>query len=78
MVSLLEYVSRDPSTWWVFLGGVVVMANAGDARDSCLILGSGRSPGIGNDNLLHYPCLENSMDKGAWWATFHGVANNQI
>ena len=33
-----------------------------------------RSPGEGNGNLLQYSCLENSMDRGAWWATAHGVA----
>ena len=38
------------------------------------ILGSGRSPGEGNGNPLQYSCLENAMDRGAWWATFHGVA----
>ena len=35
---------------------------------------SGRSPGEGNGNPLQYSCLENSMDRGAWWATVHGVA----
>ena len=35
------------------------------------ILGSGRSPGVGNGNPLQYPCLENPMDRGAWWATVH-------
>ena len=37
-------------------------ANAGDARDSCLTPGWGRSPGEGNDNPLQYSCLENTMD----------------
>ena len=45
-------------------------ANAGGAGS---IPGSGRSPGEGNDNLLQYSCLENSMDRGAWRATVHGV-----
>ena len=36
--------------------------------------GSGRSPGEGNGNPLQYSCLENPMDRGAWWATVHGVA----
>ena len=35
---------------------------------------SGRSPGVGNGNLLQYACLENSMDRGAWQATVNGVA----
>ena len=42
-----------------------------------LIPGSGRSPGGGNGNPLQYSCLENSMDRGAWWATVHGVAKSQ-
>ena len=44
-------------------------ANAGDVRDSGSIPGSGRSPGGGHDNPLQYSCLENPMDRGAWWAT---------
>ena len=39
------------------------------------ILGLGRSPREGNGNLLQYSCLENSMDRGAWWATIYGVAH---
>ena len=38
---------------------------------------SGRSPGEGNGNPLHYSCLENSMQRGAWQAILHGVANSQ-
>ena len=52
-------------------------ANAGDIRDAGLIPGSKRSPGEGNDNPLQYPCLENSMDRGAWEASVHRVAQNQ-
>ena len=48
--------------------------NAGDLGS---IPGLGRSPGEGNNNTLQYSCLENSMDRGAWWATVHGVAQNQ-
>ena len=44
--------------------------NAGDLG---LIPGSGRAPEEGNDNPLHYSCLRNPMDRGAWWATVHGV-----
>ena len=36
----------------------------------------GRSPGEGNDNPLQYPCLENPMDRGAWWVTVQGIAKN--
>ena len=38
--------------------------------------GSGRSPGEGNSNPLQYSCLENSIDRGAWWATVHGAAKS--
>ena len=41
------------------------------------IPGAGRSPGEGNDNPLQYSCLENTMDRGAWWATVHGVTKSQ-
>ena len=41
------------------------------------IPGSGRFPGEGNGNPLQYSCLENPMDRGAWWATVHGVAKSQ-
>ena len=53
-------------------------ADAGDMRDAGSMPGSGRSPGEGNGNLLQYSYLENSMDRGAWWATVHGVAKSQI
>ena len=48
--------------------------NAGDLG---LIPGWVRSPGKGNGYQLQYFCLENSMDRGAWWATVHGVAKNK-
>ena len=49
-------------------------ANAGDTRDTDLIPGSGRSPGVGNGNPLQYSCLENPMNRGSWWAVVHRVA----
>ena len=52
-------------------------ANAGDIRDMGLIPGSGRSHGEGNGNPLQYSCLKNSMDRGVWQATVHGVAKSQ-
>ena len=53
-------------------------ANAGDIRDVGMIPGSGRSPGGGHGNPLQYSCLENPMDRGAWRAIVHGVAESQI
>ena len=52
-------------------------ANAGDAGDNRLIPGWERSIGGGNGNLFQYSCLENSMDRGAWWATVHGAAESR-
>ena len=49
-------------------------ANADDVKDIGLIPGSGRSPGGEHGNSLRYSCLENPMDRGAWWATVHGFA----
>ena len=51
--------------------------NAGDAGDTGLIPGSGRSPGGGNGNLLQYSYLGNSMDREAWQATVHGGHKEQ-
>ena len=50
-----------------------MLASAGD---SSLILGSERSPGGGHGNPLQYACLENPMDRGAWWAAVHSVPKN--
>ena len=58
------------------LSGKECPCNAGDAGDTGLIPGSGRSPGEGNGNPFQFSCLENSMDRGAWWVTVHGVAKN--
>ena len=64
---------------WGFPGDAVVKnppANAEDARDTGSIPGLGRSPIEGNDNLLHYSCLENYIGRRAWLATVHGIAKN--
>ena len=47
------------------------------AGDPGSVPGSGRAPGEGKGNPLHYSCLENSMDRGAWWATVHGVSKSR-
>ena len=52
-------------------------AYAGDIKDLGLIPQSGRSPGGGHGNRLRYSCLENPMDRGAWWATVHRVTKSQ-
>ena len=60
-----------------FPGRSEVKAPACNAGDLGLIPGSGRFPGEGNGNPLQYSCLENPMDRGAWWATVHGVAKSR-
>ena len=60
-----------------FPGGSEVKASACNAGDLGLIPGSGRSPGEVNGKPIHYSCLGNSMDRGAWWATVHGVAKSR-
>ena len=56
-----------------FPGGSVVRNLPANVGDVGLIPGLGRSPGEGNGNLLQYSCLGNPVDRGAWWATVHGV-----
>ena len=64
-MSLFSYSHGSDDKAYVF--------NAGDLGS---IPGSGRSPGEGNGNPLHYSCLENPMDRGAWWDTVHGVSKS--
>ena len=52
---------------------IYAVYNAGDPGSTP---GSGRSPGEGNSNPLQYSCLENPMDRRAWWATVHGVVTS--
>ena len=54
------------------------LADAGDVRDVGLIPEWGRSPGGGHGNPLQYSCLENPMDKGAWWAAVHRVVKSWV
>ena len=65
---------------WAFFGGSVIksqLANTGATGDKGSIFGLGRSSGGGNGNPLQYSCLENSMDRGAWEATAHGLAKSR-
>ena len=57
-----------------FPGGSDDNESAYNARDPGLIPGLGRSPGEGHGNPLQYSCPENPVDRGAWWAAVHGVA----
>ena len=53
-------------------------ANAGDTRDVGSIPEYRTFPGVGNGNPFQYSCMENSMDRGAWWATVHGIAKSDL
>ena len=60
-----------------FPGGLDGKESACKAGDLGSVPGFGRSPGGGHGNTLQYSCLENPMDRGAWWATVHGVTKSQ-
>ena len=90
MLASCGHCKKPPPTWWLktihaysplgFPGGSVVNnlpASARDSGDVCSVPGSGRSPRGGNGNPLQYSCLENPMDRGAWWAIIHGVAKSR-
>ena len=74
------YLPRNfPGRWGSISTALVLVVNnppasAADARDLGLIPGSGGSAGEGNGSPFQYSCLENPMDRGAWWAKVYGVA----
>ena len=70
MLSVAKYVLFNRG----FPGGLVVKSLPANAGDAGSIPGLGRTPGEGNGNPFPYSCLENPMDRGAWWARDHGVA----
>ena len=59
-------------------GGSDGKESACNVGDMGSIAGLGRSPGVGNGNSLYYSCLEDPMDRGAWWATVHGIFQARI
>ena len=64
-------------TFLRWLSSKEFVCNAGDAEEAGSIPGLGRSIGGGHENPLQYSCQENSIDRGAWWATVHGVTKSQ-
>ena len=70
-------MGKESKKEWTFVQiELILPASAGDTRYANLIPGSGRSPGVGNGNLLQYSCLENSMVRGVCQAAAHGVAKS--
>ena len=61
-----------------FPSGSVGKTSPASVPDAGSIPGSGRSPGEGNGNPPQHSCLENRMDRGAWWATVHGVTKESV
>ena len=72
----ITFASGVPCWSLGFPGGSDSKESACNVGDPGLIPGSRRFPGEGNGNPLQYSCLEKSMDRGAWWATVHGVAKS--
>ena len=74
-ITLYVYVMLSGASQVALL--INLPAHAGDKRDAGSIFGSGRSPGVGSGNPHNYSCLKNPMDRGAWRATVHGVAESR-
>ena len=74
---MLKHVYLDIISAWVSHVALMVKNPFANAGDMSSIPGLGRSPGGGHGNPLQYSCLENSMDRGAWQATVHGVAKSR-
>ena len=73
-------ILRKLSFPWGFPGGTVIKnlpANAGDTRDTSSMLGLGRSTGGGHGHPLQYACLENPIDRGAWWVSLEGLKESE-
>ena len=75
-LSKIDYRISNFVSYWGFPGGIVVKNPPANAGGVGLIPGLGRSP-IGNDNQFQYSCMENAIDRGAWWAAVHGVTESQ-
>ena len=71
LLESLAFTLHLDHTWW--LSGKESACKAGESVDADSIPGLERSSGGGNGNPLQYSCLESAMDRGAWWATVHGV-----
>ena len=74
---ILAWINGNLMSTSGFPGGSEVKASAHNAGDPGSIPGMGRSPGEGNGDPLQCSCLENPMDRGAWWATVHGVTKSR-
>ena len=81
LVGILGQIKVKTEGIWGFPDGSVgkeSTCNAGNPGDEGLIPGMGRSPGRENGNPLQYSCLKSPLDRGAWWATVHGVEELEL
>ena len=78
--SILKEINLEYSLEGLMLkpGGSVVKNPPANTDDTGSTPGLGRSPGVGNGNSPQYSCLGNSMNRGAWWDTVHGVTKSQM
>ena len=75
--SICWYLNHNSFYWLpTWLSGKEPVCDAEDTGDPGSVTGWEKSPGGGHDNPLQYSCLENPMDRGAWWATVHGVTKS--
>ena len=77
MEAIETSISRRMDKDVMYIGGAVVKNLPANVGDRGPIPGLGRSPGEGNGNPLQYSRLENSMDRGGWWAIVHRAAKSQ-
>ena len=77
-VELIFCIIHNSFSIFLIVVDQTVKKSACNAGDLGSIPGLGRSPGEGNGNPLQYSSLENPMDRGAWWATVHGVAESDM
>ena len=79
MLVMKKILVKQKNEWYKrFPCSSVSKESACEAGDLGSVPGSGRSPGEGTGNPLQYPCLGNPMERGAWWATVHGIAESDM
>ena len=74
----VKFYSYSKDIIWTSLVAQLIKNPPTNAGDSVSIPGSGKSPGEGNGTPLQYSCLKNSRERGAWWATVHGVTKSDM
>jgi len=76
LVDRSSFKTYENSVYWASLVAQSVK-DLPAVQETRFDLWVGKTPGEGNGNALQYPCLENLMDRGAWWAAVHGIAKSR-